>query len=602
MKKLSAQFPGFRKLFFLFGLPLVFAALSFAQNISPQKRSALIIGNGDYSFARLENPVRDARLIGETLRAIKFQVTERENLKLAEMKAAIRDFTAKLPKDGVALFYFGGHGMQINGHSFILPTDFDPAKLPKDFDPGKLPNDFDPAKNLAQIDGAAVSIDELISTISAGSSLDIVILDACRDGQGVFSITKTAEAGLAAVSAPAGTLIAYSTAPGKTASDGDGNNSLYAAYLAENLRMKPSRLEDVFKRTRLQMINFTGEEQIPWENSSLVSDFYFTPDELAPTISVIAKNAPPPKIVAKSIPKLPVGIKSLLNFSFVTPLLNESGTRSGTVSGATHFYKENIVGVVLEMVEVSGSQFQMGTSASEADFAFEDAKRYNDDLTKETITSEMPRHLVNVPGFFIGKTEITQAQWQSVMGGLPEIESKMRGANLPVVNVSWRAANEFCEKLSHMTGRTYRLPSESEWEFAARSGTTTPFAFGESINAALVNFIGSAPFAKAQRGQYRQSPVAVGGLNAANQFGLYDMHGNVWEWTQDVWHPDYDDAPNDGAAWETTTEEDDEPYRVIRGGSWDSIANSCRSAYRRKQPAAAGYTSNKVGFRVVAIQ
>ena len=562
----------------------LFAQFSYPQKINSEKRAALVIGNNNYSFDRLFNPINDAVLIGESLQSVKFKVTVRKDLNLAEMKTAINEFSAQLPKDGVALFYFGGHGTQIGGRSFILPIDFQPTN------------------NASEFVKQAINIDELIATVSQRSGLNVIILDACRNGEGRFLLPTEAANGLAARTAPAGTIIAFSTSPGKTAADGDGANSLYAGYLAENLRMKPSRLEDVFKRTRLQMINYTAESQIPWENSSLVSDFYFTADVLAPTINFAPKNTPV-KAAVKVSPRLPDGIRSLLGFTFAAPVLNENGTRASTLNGAAKSYRENSGGAFIEMVEISGSQFQMGTSADDADFAFQDARRYNDDLTRETITAEMPQHLVNVPGFFISKTEITQAQWQSVMGALPNIkEPKMRGANFPVVNVSWRAANEFCEKLTALTGgtRTYRLPSEAEWEFAARAGTNTPFAFGKSINASLVNFMGSAPFANAPRGQYRQNLVAVGQLNAANGFGLFDMHGNVWEWTADVWHPDYDGAPRDGSAWETTTSEDDEPHRVIRGGSWDSIANSCRSAYRRKQPAAATYSSDKVGFRIVA--
>ena len=563
---------------------LIFAQSFLAQKISSEKRAALVIGNSNYSFAPLPNPVRDARLIGRTLGNLNFKVTVREDLTLAEMKTAVEEFTAQLPKDGIALFYFGGHGTQVGGRSFILPVDFKSTK------------------DSAEFVERTINIDELISTISRKSGLNIIILDACRNGEGQFLLPSETEKGLAAKTAPAGTLIAYSTSPGKTADDGDGENSLYAAYLAENLRMQPSRLEDVFKRTRLQMINYTGETQIPWENSSLVSDFYFTPDRLAPSVTIVPKNFVP-QFAAKVSPQLPSGIKALQPFEFNVPVLSETGARSPAIKGSARFYRETAGSLMLEMVEIAGSQFQMGTSAGEADYAFEDARRYNDELTKETITAEMPQHLVKVPGFFMSKTEITQAQWQAVMRELPEIKDpKMRGANLPVVNVSWGAANEFCEKLTSLTDgtRIYRLPTEAEWEYAARGGTTTPFAFGKSIIPSLVNFIGSAPFAKAERGLYRQNLVAVGQLNAPNQFGLYDMHGNVWEWTADVWHPDYDGAPTDGSAWETTTVGDDKPYRVVRGGSWDSIANSCRSAYRRKQPADKDYKLKTLGFRVVA--
>ncbi|MDQ3064546.1 MAG: formylglycine-generating enzyme family protein, partial [Acidobacteriota bacterium] len=188
-------------------------------------------------------------------------------------------------------------------------------------------------------------------------------------------------------------------------------------------------------------------------------------------------------------------------------------------------------------------------------------------------------------------------QWQTVTGKLPNgIPPDFRGADFPVINVSWRQANDFCQKLSARTGKTYRLPSEAEWEYAAKAGTDTPFSFGKSINSNVANFMATVPYLSAAKGEYRQSLISVGSLRVLNGFGLADMHGNVWEWTADNWSDDYSDAPTDGSAWETD-DEDYRLYRVIRGGSWDSIGNNCRSSHRRKQPQTNG--STKIGFRVV---
>ena len=140
------------------------------------------------------------------------------------------------------------------------------------------------------------------------------------------------------------------------------------------------------------------------------------------------------------------------------------------------------------------------------------------------------------------------------------------------------------------------MPSEAEWEYAAKAGTDTPFAFGKSINSNVANFMATVPYLSAAKGEYRQSLISVGSLRVLNGFGLADMHGNVWEWTADNWSDDYSDAPTDGSAWETD-DEDYRLYRVIRGGSWDSIGNNCRSSHRRKQPQTNG--STKIGFRVV---
>jgi formylglycine-generating enzyme required for sulfatase activity len=224
-------------------------------------------------------------------------------------------------------------------------------------------------------------------------------------------------------------------------------------------------------------------------------------------------------------------------------------------------------GINLEMVYIPGGTFQMGSSES---------------------SSEQPIHQVTVKPFFMSKYPITQAQWQAVMGNNP---SSFPGAKRPVENVSWQDAVEFCAKLSQKTGKNYRLPSEAEWEYACRAGTTTPFHFGETITPDLVNYDGNNPYASAPTGLYRQETTPVGSF-PPNAFGLYDMHGNVWEWCQDVWHENYNGAPGDGSAWETGGADD----RVLRGGSWNYYAVYCRSADRFTSKLGDRY--RLCGFRV----
>src|SRR5207244_4203738 len=137
--------------------------------------------------------------------------------------------------------------------------------------------------------------------------------------------------------------------------------------------------------------------------------------------------------------------------------------------------------------------------------------------------------------------------------------SKFKGDDSPVDGVSWEDAEEFCARLSHRTGRTYRLPSEAEWEYACRAGTTTPFHFGMTIMPDMVNYDGTKPYGKGPKGAYRQHTMPVGNYGPANAFGLYDMHGNVAEWTQDAWHDSYAGAPANGSAWEQGS---DANYRV----------------------------------------
>jgi formylglycine-generating enzyme required for sulfatase activity len=154
---------------------------------------------------------------------------------------------------------------------------------------------------------------------------------------------------------------------------------------------------------------------------------------------------------------------------------------------------------------------------------------------------------------------------------------------------------EFCKRLSQKTGKTYRLPTEAEWEYAARARTTTPFAFGPSISPDVANYRWDFPYGDVPRKEPLQRTIPVGGLRVANVFGLYDMHGNVWEWCEDDWHDSYANAPSDGRAWIDISARGS--YRVFRGGGWDNLAALCRSANRIR--IAPGYRHVDLGFRLL---
>ncbi|MBN3951252.1 MAG: formylglycine-generating enzyme family protein [Nostoc sp. NMS7] len=240
------------------------------------------------------------------------------------------------------------------------------------------------------------------------------------------------------------------------------------------------------------------------------------------------------------------------------------------------FFKEDLGnGITLDMVEILGGSFNMGSPPNE------------NGQTKY----EEPQHTVNMPAFFMGKFEVTQEQYQQIMGSNP---STFKGAKRPVEQVSWNNAVDFCNKLSQKTGRKYRLPSEAEWEYACRAGTTTPFHFGETITTELANYDGNYTYASAPKGKSRQETTEVGSF-PPNAFGLYDMHGNVWEWCQDTWHDSYKGAPSNGSAWI-----DNNQYQVLRGGSWVNNPKNCRSASRDVDGGAGrDFHEGDVGFRVV---
>ena len=242
---------------------------------------------------------------------------------------------------------------------------------------------------------------------------------------------------------------------------------------------------------------------------------------------------------------------------------------------ARYFTEDLGNGVKLEMAAIPGGTFMMGSPENEA-------KRRD---------SENPQHQVTVPGFFMGKYPVTQAQYQAIMGNNPSL---FKGSNRPVECVSWDNAVAFCEKLSQITGKTYRLPSEAEWEYACRAGTTTPFHFGETITTDLANYNGNYTYGQEPKGVYRRETTEVGSFGVANNFGLYDMHGNVWEWCQDNWHSNYEGAPIDGSAWLGI--EKNTNTRLLRGGSWHYLPGNCRSAYRGNDLLG---NNNDIGFRVV---
>ena len=222
----------------------------------------------------------------------------------------------------------------------------------------------------------------------------------------------------------------------------------------------------------------------------------------------------------------------------------------------------------------------------------------------ERSDSEGPQHRVTFSGFWLGKYAITQAQWRAV-AGLPQIKTKLdpdpahfKGDNRPVECVSWHDAVEFCDRLSRHSGHDYRLPSEAEWEYACRVGTETPFHFGETITPDLANYNGITnydshyTYGNGSKGTYREKTLDVGSF-PPNAFGLYDMHGNVWEWCQDHWHGSYEEAPSDGSAWLSSGESQ---IRLLRGGSWNLSPTFCRSAYRSLNLSIC---SDSYGFRVV---
>jgi formylglycine-generating enzyme required for sulfatase activity len=241
-------------------------------------------------------------------------------------------------------------------------------------------------------------------------------------------------------------------------------------------------------------------------------------------------------------------------------------------------------GISLDLVAIPGGSFLMGAVDGE-----EGASK-----------DEYPQHQVTIAPFWMGKFTVTQAQWKSI-SKLKKVKcdlkldpSNFKGADRPVEQVSWGEAIGFCDRLSAKTGKRYGLPSEAQWEYACRAGTTTPFHFGDTISTDVANYDGKYTYGEGKKGVYRKETTVVGSFSP-NTFGLYDMHGNVWEWCADPWHDSYKDAPIDGSIWKKNPSNDS--YRMLRGGSWNFNPTGCRSANRHRFDRV--YRNLNVGFRII---
>ena len=275
-----------------------------------------------------------------------------------------------------------------------------------------------------------------------------------------------------------------------------------------------------------------------------------------------------------------------------------------TVNGAPKSIR-NQTGI--ELVWIPPGTFTMGSTDAEIQAAYEESKSLFPQYAKlEWFTGEKPRHRVTIrEGFYMAKYEVTQAQWRAVMG--TTVQQQMakagptwtlvgeQGDNYPMVFVSWNEAQQFVEKLNAMQdGYQYRLPTEAEWEYGARAGTTTAFAFGDSLSSEQANFNANHPYFDTDKGRPRAAATPVGSLQP-NAWGLYDMHGNVYEWCEDSYHDSYEGAPADGSAWLSGGSD----QKVIRSGAYGSNAANVRSAVRHA--FAPGTRTGTLGFRVAAV-
>ena len=515
--------------------------------LAQQHRTALVIGNATYETGPLRNPVNDATDMAALLQRLGFEVALLKDAKLRAMEEAIETFSQKLRKGGVGLFYFAGHGVQVAGENYIVPIG---ARISREQD----------------IRFETVQVGRILGGMEdAGNDVNLIILDACRDNPFARSFRSGAQRGLAVSQAVRGSLMAYATAPGKTAADGNSRNGVYTQQLLRHMATPGMKVEDVFKRVRLSVEDATNGQQTPWETTSLRGDFYFagpgstsasaappleTPQMLPPSSGTVSR------LGATSQPPAPAGQQPLGPQVAVGVYPPATQMPAPASSLAT---RRNSIG--MELVRIPAGEFMMGSDSDRPD--------------------EKPLHQVVISKpFYLGKYEVTQAQWQEIMGANP---SHFKGdPNRPVERVSWTMVQEFISKLNAREGHSlYRLPTEAEWEYAARAGSTTKYYFGDD-DALLGQY---AWYNKNDKG----ATHPVGQLKP-NAWGLYDMMGNVWEWVQD-WRGPYiagqqvdPQGPPTGNA------------RGYRGGGWGYPHIRCRVAFRSYD--SPNYVYGTHGFRL----
>ena len=656
-------------LFFLLGVPV-------AQAVG---RVALVVGNSAYEhIGRLPNPTNDAADVGAALRRLGFDVTITRDAGLSALTGALRAFTRDSEGADVALVFYAGHGMEMDGVNYLLPVD---ARLERDTD----------------VRYETVTLDDVLASTS-GAGLRLVILDACRNNPLARSMRRTVRTRSVSNGSLGDlnedllgdeTLVAYSAAAGTTADDGEGRNSPYASALLAHLE-DPVDIGVMFRRVRARVLSATNERQRPHEYSSLLREHYLgdavgggvlagptasseaalgldraarrvlqrrlaaagfdpgapdgmfgpatrasirswqasyglsatgyldpaqaealrtgAPPRPAPVTAPAGGVVDPPPVVAGGLPDPVLAQQETVFWQSAANSTNAADVEAyltrwpnGTYAVLARNRLEALWAEVAdpprpdppapasarpdpsrpveafrdcpscpEMVVIPAGSFMMGSPAA-------DEGRFD---------SEGPQHRVTVRSFALGVTEVTFDEWEACARGggcngyRPGDEGWGRGAR-PVINVNWENAQAYVSWLSSETGAAYRLPSESEWEYAARAGTTTPFHTGTTISTDQANY---------GFDHFETMPVRT---FAPNAFGLYDMHGNVWEWVEDCWHGSYRGAPSDGKAWTVGGDCGD---RVLRGGSWFYDPRFLRSAARLRN--STGYRDVIAGFRV----
>ncbi len=569
-------------------------------------RLALVMGMGNYQNAfigkypleSLNNPVNDATDMAKTLDDLGFEVMLETELKTkVAMKKAVLAFRKRLPKDGgVGLFYFSGHGFQYQNANYLVPLN---AAIASDID----------------IEDQVLKTDYVLRHLEKANQngVNLIILDACRDSipadffddretKGLFA--DELKTGFTTITAPVGSLIAYSTAPNTTSWGGlpTERNSVYTKHLLSSLQNKPYlNITHLLMTVRQGVIQETQNQvkQEPWEHTSLTNPFCFNPPcmseseyQLRQKLADLNPEASAQEIAglkaaleqkdaeAQRIAELEVKLKRE-NALQQQALLQQIAELKKQQTHSEQQDEQKRAGEVFrdrlkdgssgpEMVWIPEGRFKMG------------------DIQGGGGSNEKPVHWVSVKKFAMGRYEITFAEYDKFAKATgrekPSDEDWGRG-NRPVINVSWLDVTAYAKWLSQQTGQQYRLPTEAQWEYAARAGTKTKYWWGNTASHEYANY-GDDGWNGLAKGKDRWKYTSPVGSFAANPFGLYDTAGNVWEWTCSEYENRYK-----GKEMKCLSKNraNDESLFVLRGGWWFIDAVGMRSSFRNRNQRSVRY-------------
>jgi formylglycine-generating enzyme required for sulfatase activity len=557
-------------------------------------RLALVIGNDAYrnlgANGVLKNAGNDARLMASTLTAAGFEVVGgvRTNLDRNGLWDALEKFKNRVGKTDEVVFFYAGHGVQIDAAQYMLPTDITPS------------SDDQVARDALPL--------YRVQDYLRGARFALLVVDACRDNpfppkpgqrsigqsRGLVPPTQAAEGSVVVLAADKNqTALDY--VPGATSANG-----LFTHELVKALKTPGLDVVSAVKKARAQVLvsaRGVNHAQKPTYVDEIAEGEFVL---FASLVSVPVVPPPPPGPSAAQIEQeaweqakrgnsqgayeaylrgYPQGRYAqaaqvaLAGFrpAQVASIKPEPVEPSPQPQPARPASATPPAGQVIkdcaecpEMVVIPAGSFEMGSNDKE---------------------DEKPIHKVNIKSFELGKYEVTKAQWKSVMGDDPD-DRVTCGDNCPVSSVWWERIQGFIDKLNAKSGKSYRLPSEAEWEYAARAGRTTKYAWGDKIGKNMANC--------EKCGSKWGRNVAPVGQFHANDWGLHDMNGNVSEWVQDTYHSSYSGAPTDGSAWESVGKENG---RVHRGGSYYNHYTDLRSTSRDRL-SQGYYFYSGIGLRL----